>query len=86
MPSVLRNSKPMNGVTSIPIAGKPATVEVEMGSELDGFLYYNATRDGRPRLSLRVGDKPGSDTSAQFIISNRGDATYELLPEGELQS
>lgn len=74
---VMRNAKEIDGATAINIAGTKATIEVATGSELDGLLYYNWTRDGRPRLGFH--DK----TSQRFKIEKTGDNTYEL--EGLLE-
>lgn len=82
--SVMRNTKPLDGATSVEIAGRTATVEVEVGSELDGFLYYQATRDGRPRLTLKTG---GDESfSRRFIVVNTGGAVYSLTSETDLQT
>jgi len=72
---VMRNQKEVTGAVEIAIQGESATVEVETGSELDGILYYNWTRDGRPRLGLQ--DAPHQ----RFKISHIGGTKYELAPE-----
>lgn len=79
---VTRNSKPVGAVESIELAGDVATVVAAEGSELDGLLYYNATRDGRPRLGLYL-DKEGEDgkqmvVDQRFIVESLGSATYKL--------
>lgn len=73
--NVLRNSKPMRGVVGVEIAGDTATVEVETGSELDGFLYYSVTRDARPRLGLESGE---DRFDGRFIVENLGGSKYKL--------
>jgi len=72
---VTRNLKEVTGAVSIELTGDTARVEVETGSELDGLLYYNWTRDGRPRLGLN--DAPHQ----RFKIAHIGGAAYELAPE-----
>lgn len=72
---VTRSLKEVTGAVSIEVAGETARVEVETGSELDGLLYYNWTRDGRPRLGLN--DAPHQ----RFKIAHVENATYELAPE-----
>jgi|13_taG_2_1085334.scaffolds.fasta_scaffold71820_1 hypothetical protein len=75
---VTRNTKPVDGVISIEIAGDTATLEVETGSVLDGLLYYNATRDGRPRLGLTLDGEEKANINTRFIIENLGGSTYKL--------
>ena len=75
---VTRNTKTLDGVTSIEIAGDTATLEVETGSILDGLLYYNATRDGRPRLGLQLEGEEKSNINQRFIIESVGGSTYKL--------
>jgi hypothetical protein len=74
------NCKPLNGATSIEIAGNKARVEVETGSELDGLLYYNWTRKGSPRLGF------DQSTRHRFKIQKVGDKTYELESDTEIQT
>lgn len=71
---VTRNMKEVRGASAIEINGDSATVEVEIGSELDGLLYYNWTREGEPRLGL--GDK----SHQRFKVEHLGDARYKLTP------
>lgn len=82
---VLRNTKPITGAVSIEIAGDTATVEVETGSELDGLLYYNATRDGRPRLNLKPDDET-EGFSQRFIVEPLEGSKYKLHARTKLET
>lgn len=82
-----RNCKLIPGAKRIEIAGKTATVEVETGSELDGLLYYNATRDGRPRLGLHLSEEDRrAKYSLRFQIKNEGGSVYRLEADRNIES
>ena len=83
---VLRNEKIIPGAVAITVSGSTATVDVEVGSELDGLLYYNATRDGRPRLVLRHGDGEPQRASHRFQVGLPTAGRYELTADRGLET
>ena len=83
---VTRNTKPVDGAVSIEIAGDTVTVEVETGSILDGLLYYNAARDGRPRLGLQCEGDEKARVNERFIVEKLDGSTYKLHAGKNLES
>ena len=79
------NAKALDGAVSIEIAGNVATVEAEVGSELDGMLYYNWTRRGNPKFTLSQGHA-GSEVTRRFDIEHVGGHRYTLTSQWELES
>jgi len=70
----MRNLSEVNGAVAVDITSESATVEVEIGSELDGLLYYNWTRGGNPRFGLN------DLVHRRFEVEKTGNATYKLTP------
>ena len=71
---VSQRNNPIDGVLEIRLAGSAATVEVEVGSEVDGLLYYHCAMGNRPALGL------AGRPDRRFAVEHVGGATYKLPP------
>ena len=84
--AITRNSRTIDGLTSLTVTGNTALVEAEPGSRLDGLLGYQAAFDTRPRLGLQRDGDDKPRVHRRFAVRRDSEGVYTLQSEDNLKT